>query len=141
MITLFTIGFCGKKEAEFYDLLNNAGVKLLIDIRLWRGSRFVPWASGENIKSILKDRYIHVPEFAPTKELLIDYKGNKITWNEYEKMFNEVINHRMIDKQFPRDLLDGACLLCSEKNYEKCHRRLVAEYLSNNFANSKIKHL
>jgi uncharacterized protein (DUF488 family) len=122
-------------------LLNNAGVKLLIDIRLWRVSRFVPWASGENIKSILKDRYIYAPECSPTKELLSDYNGNRITWNEYEKIFNEIINHRMIDKQFPRDLLDGACLLCSEKNYEKCHRRLVAEYLSNNFANSKIKHL
>jgi uncharacterized protein (DUF488 family) len=141
MINLFTIGFCGKNEAEFYGLLDHAGVKVLVDIRLLRTSRFVPWANGGNLELTLKERYIYMPECAPTKELLDSYKAGGITWSEYEKVFNELINERRIEKRFSPDLLDKACLLCSETNPEMCHRRLVAEYLSDKFEDIEIRHL
>jgi uncharacterized protein (DUF488 family) len=141
MINLFTIGFCGKKEADFYNSLNNAGVKTLVDIRLWRVSRFVSWANGANLELILRGRYTHISECAPTKELLSDYKNNRITWNEYTQIFNKIIGEREIEKRFSENLIEGACLLCSEKSPEMCHRRLVAEYLTNKFSNIKIEHL
>ncbi|MDR1034911.1 MAG: DUF488 domain-containing protein [Holosporales bacterium] len=141
MISLFTIGFCGKKEAEFYNLLNHAGVKTLVDIRLWRTSRFVPWANGGSLKLMLKERYIYMPDCSPTKELLDSYKAGGITWAEYEKVFNELINERRIEKRFSPDLLDKSCLLCSEKSPEMCHRRLVAEYLADKFVDVESRHL
>ncbi len=36
---------------------------------------------------------------------------------------------------------DNAVLLCSEPTAEQCHRRLMAEYLKNNFKNISIRHL
>jgi uncharacterized protein (DUF488 family) len=141
MIRLFTIGVCGKKEGEFYNLLNDAGVRFLVDIRLWRTPRFVPWASGANIKLMLGDRYIYMPECAPTKDLLDNYKAGRIDWDMYEMNFNEILTNRKIEKLFSYNLLDGACLLCSENAHEMCHRRLVAEYLSNKFVDVEIKHL
>jgi hypothetical protein len=105
MISLLTIGFCGKKEAEFYDLLDNAGVKVLVDIRLWRTSRFVQWANGSRLKLMFGDRYICEAECAPTKELLDNYKKGKIDWNKYKNVFNELINERRIEKRFSLDLL------------------------------------
>ncbi|MDR2666960.1 MAG: DUF488 domain-containing protein [Holosporales bacterium] len=141
MTNLFTIGFCGKKEDQFHDLLDHAGVKILVDIRLWRTSRFVPWANGTNLKSMLKGRYIYIPECAPTKMLLDSYKAGEITWTEYEKTFNEIINEREIEKRFTQELIERACLLCSEKSPEMCHRRLVAEYLVDKFEDIGIKHL
>jgi uncharacterized protein (DUF488 family) len=140
-INLFTVGFCGKKEAEFYDLLDHAGVKVLVDIRLWRTSRFVPWANGGSLELMLGDRYIYKPECAPTKELLDSYKASRIDWNGYEKVFNELINERRIEKRFAQNSLGGTCLLCAEKSPEMCHRRLVAEYLADKFVDVEIRHL
>jgi uncharacterized protein (DUF488 family) len=37
--------------------------------------------------------------------------------------------------------LNNSCLLCSEPKPEKCHRRLVAEYLMEKFGDIEIKHL
>ena len=41
----------------------------------------------------------------------------------------------------PRDLLDGACLLCSEEKPHHCHRRLVSEYLQQHWEGIQITHL
>ncbi|MDR0630598.1 MAG: DUF488 domain-containing protein [Holosporales bacterium] len=141
MINLFTIGFCGKKETEFYGLLDKAGIKVLIDVRLWRVSRFVPWANGTNLERKLGERYVYVPECAPTKELLDNYKAGRLTWDEYEVTFNEIISNREIEKLFLQDLIDMACLLCSEKNHEMCHRKLIATYLANKYIGVKVRHL
>jgi uncharacterized protein (DUF488 family) len=141
MTKLFTIGFCGKKEGEFYNLLDRAGVEILVDVRLWRISRFVPWANATNLKLMLGDKYIYVPECAPTRELLDSYKAGWVTWDRYEEIFDELISKRGVEKQFSHKSIDWACLLCSEKNPEMCHRRLVAEYLEGKFIGIEIKHL
>lgn len=141
MATLFTIGFSGKKEDEFYDLLDAAGAKRLADIRLWRASRFLPWASGLALSRRLGERYVHMPECAPTEELLAGYKAGEISWSGYERAFGGIMREREIERLFNAALLDGACFLCSEKTPEMCHRRLVAEYLAGKFEGVDIRHL
>ena len=141
MTTIFTIGFSGKKEGEFYGLLDAAGAGRLIDIRLWRASRFLPWASGANLQKRLGGRYVYMPELAPTKELLAGYKNGEVSWAEYEKIFNNIIGQRKIERLFDAASLSGACFLCSEKTPEMCHRRLAAEYLAGKFEGVEIRHL
>ncbi len=67
MAMIYTIGFSGKTADIFTDVLDAVGVKKLIDIRLWRASRFVPWASGANLQKLLGDKYCYMPELTPTK--------------------------------------------------------------------------
>ena len=141
MEKIFTIGFSGKNESGFFDLLNAAGVRRLIDIRLWRAARFVPWAAGASLATKLGDRYCYMPELAPTRELLSDYKDGAIDWAGYEKIFNELLTTRKAEKLFDADAIDGVCFLCSERTADKCHRRLVVEYLSAKFGNVEIIHL
>ena len=129
MIKIYTIGFAGKRQDEFLEILNATDVKILADIRLWRVARFVPWASGANLAAGLGDRYKYMPELAPTKELLMDYKNGAIDWNEYEKTFNGILESRQAEKLFTAETLSGTCFLCAEKNADKCHRRLISEYL------------
>ncbi|MDR0319748.1 MAG: DUF488 domain-containing protein [Rickettsiales bacterium] len=141
MAKVFTIGFSGKKEGDFLGLLSAHEVKRVVDIRLWRASRFVPWASGANLAAALGERYVYMPELAPTKELLCDYKDGAVGWVEYEKIFNGLLAERKTEKLFSADAVDGVCFLCSEKTSEKCHRRLVAEYLARHFPGIEITHL
>lgn len=124
------------------DILNAAGIKKLIDIRLWRVARFVPWASGANLANALGDQYCAVLELAPTKELLTAYKDGQIDWVDYEKVFNGLMAERKIENLFTSSIdLDGICFLCTEKLPNQCHRRLVAEYLAAHFPNTQIVHL
>ncbi len=41
----------------------------------------------------------------------------------------------------PREMIDGSCLLCSEEKPHHCHRRLVAEYLKQNWGDVEIEHI
>lgn len=134
MTKIYTIGFSGKKNADiFMEILTAAGIKTLCDIRLWRTARFVPWANGSNLQNLFGEKYKYIPELAPTRELLTAYKNSEIDWVTYEKIFNQILSDRKVEKIFTAESLDKVCFLCSEKTAEKCHRRLAAEYLQKHF--------
>jgi uncharacterized protein (DUF488 family) len=48
---------------------------------------------------------------------------------------------RKIEEKVEREMLDGGCLLCSEDKPNRCHRRLVAEYLKEKWGDVEIRHL
>jgi len=123
------------------EILAAAGVKKLVDIRLWRVARFVPWASGASLSVAMGNIYRYMPELAPTKELLTAYKDGIVDWAGYEKVFNGLLAERQVEKLFTIDDLDRVCFLCSEKTADQCHRRLVAERFAQHFIDVKIIHL
>jgi hypothetical protein len=53
------------------------------------------------------------------------------------------LNTRPIAHKFKELSADAnnICLLCSEPKSDKCHRKLIAEYISNNISNITIIHL
>jgi uncharacterized protein (DUF488 family) len=85
--------------------------------------------------------YVHLPELAPTAEILNAYKKQKNgDWELYERRFSELMRSRHIENT-PREILDGGCLLCSEEKPDRCHRRLVAEYLKERWGDIEIEHI
>lgn len=144
-IRLFTIGFTKKKAEAFFTKLSKAGVKRVIDIRLNNVSQLAGFAKRDDLcyflKTICNIDYIHKPEFAPTRDILEEYKKNKGDWSAYEKGFLALLAERKPEETISRDVFDGGCLLCSEDKPDNCHRRLVAEYLSEKWGNMEIIHL
>lgn len=142
---LFTIGFTKNTAEQFFTKLCQSGVKRIIDIRLNNSSQLAGFAKRDDLRYFLKNLcsidYLHVPELAPTKEILDNFKKNKGQWVEYERDFLSLIKERKIEKQMEDIFQPQDCLLCSEPNPENCHRRLVAEYLSAKWGNLDIKHL
>lgn len=145
LITLFTIGFTKKNAKTFFETLRDAGVKKLIDIRLNNKSQLAGFTKQDDLKYFLKKildiEYIHVLEFAPTDDILTAYKKKEIDWTEYEKRFNNLIKERKIENIFIPSELNRWCLMCSEPLPNKCHRRLVAEYLKNKLSSITLQHL
>jgi uncharacterized protein YeaO (DUF488 family) len=72
---------------------------------------------------VLGIRYVHLPQFAPTQELLDAYKKAKGDWSEYETKFLALMAKRKVEQTVERAAIDGGCLLCSEPAPEHCHRR------------------
>jgi len=142
---LFTIGFTKKPAEDFFNKLSEAGVKRVIDIRLNNISQLAGFAKKNDLRYFLKTicaiEYVHVPELAPTQDILDEYKKHKGDWTIYEKKFMELMINRGIENRLSRELFDNACLLCSEDKPHHCHRRLVAEHLKAKWRDIEIKHI
>ncbi|RWX50790.1 hypothetical protein VU01_12633 [Candidatus Electrothrix marina] len=144
-IKLYTIGFTKKSAKVFFTTLRNAGITKLIDIRLNNVSQLSGFAKRDDLIFFLTElcdcKYKHIPDWAPTKDILDSYKKKQINWNEYVLHFAKLINERKIEKKLNAEELNNACLLCSEPTPEQCHRRLVGEYLKEKNKNIELNHL
>lgn len=144
-INLFTIGFTQKSAQKFFETLQKAGVKRVIDTRLNNVSQLAGFAKRKDLEYFLKTiddiGYVHILELAPTQDILDEYKKKKGDWAIYEQKFLQLVTNRQIEKKVSPEMLDNACLLCSEAKPHHCHRRLVAEYLNEKWGNINICHL
>ncbi|MFZ2448747.1 MAG: DUF488 domain-containing protein [Syntrophobacteraceae bacterium] len=144
-IELYTIGFTKKSAEQFFALLSGAGVKRVLDIRLNNVSQLAGFAKRDDLrfflKAICRADYLHMPDLAPTKEILDRFRKSGNDWPAYEKDFLQLISDRQIEKALTPKTAHRACLLCSEETPGHCHRRLVAEYLADKWGKVEIIHL
>jgi len=146
-LNLYTIGFTHKNAEQFFELIINNNIELLIDIRLNNKSQLSGFAKGDDIayflRSICQCNYTHCLEFAPTKEMLDGYKSKRITWVEYERQYLSLIESRRSCHNFMERFgsYKNICLLCSESTAEKCHRRLLAEMITVVRPDVELKHI
>jgi uncharacterized protein (DUF488 family) len=142
---LFTIGFTNKKAERFFEKLRQEGVRRVLDVRLSNVSQLAGFSKKDDLKYFLRAvagiDYLHLPELAPTKQMLDAYKKYKGDWSVYEKEFLNLMESRHIEASIAKDLIDQGCLLCSEDQPHHCHRRLVAEYLQRRWGDVSIEHL
>ena len=145
MIKLYTIGFTGKPAEKFFNLLTNSDVKKVVDTRINNVSQLAGFAKGSDLKFFVKKignmGYEHNIDFAPTKELLSRYRDKKMNWQEYEIEYLNLLDMRKVSQKTDIEKLHENCLLCSEHTPEKCHRRLLAEYLKHVRTDIEIIHL
>jgi uncharacterized protein (DUF488 family) len=144
-VTVYTAGFAKKSAEEFFGKLKKAGVKTVLDVRLNNVSQFAGFSKRNDFAYFLRELcgcgYRHEPLLAPTREILDAYRKREIDWAEYESRFNTLLREREVEKLFELGALDRTCLLCSEPEPGKCHRRLVAEYLQAGLGGIEIRHL
>ena len=117
----------------------------MVDVRLNNTSQLAGFAKKDDLIYFLKAiggiDYVHLPQLAPTQPMLDEYKKNRGDWSIYETKFLELMAQREIEKTVPPEILQQGCLLCSEDKPHHCHRRLVAEYLSEKWKNIETMHL
>jgi uncharacterized protein (DUF488 family) len=142
---ILTIGFTNKKAEVFFGKIRSSGAKRVVDVRLNNVSQLAGFSKKDDLKYFLNAiadvGYIHLPELAPTKEILDAFKKHKGDWAVYQAEFLNLMERRKIERSVPRDLIDNGCLLCSEDRPHHCHRRLVAEYFQQHWVDVSIQHL
>lgn len=145
MVKIFTIGFTKKPAREFFGKLRRPGLVRLIDVRLNNVSQLAGFSKRDDLQffceCILSIGYMHLPELAPTQEMLYDFKKNRGEWANYEAGFLALMSARRVAETIARATIDGSCLLCSESTPDNCHRRLVAEYLKGKWGDVEIEHI
>jgi uncharacterized protein (DUF488 family) len=130
--TLFTIGYEQTPPKAMLDELEQAGVKLLVDVRAIASSRR-PGFSKTQLAAGLDERgigYVHLRGLGTPKEGRIaaragDAKGLERIYARHMKTpqaKQELDELRaLIEKSGP------VCILCYERDHRVCHRRFIAE--------------
>jgi uncharacterized protein (DUF488 family) len=143
---IYTIGFTRKTAAEFFEPLKQHRIERLVDVRINNTSQLAGFTKRDDLAYFLKELlgadYVHEPMLAPTKELFKVYRDGGMTWAEYESAFLGLMAARQVEGAIPRDLFARrVVLLCSEATPERCHRRLVLEYLDRVWGGVQAIHL
>jgi len=142
---VFTIGFTKKSARRFFEILRESGARRVVDVRLNNVSQLAGFAKKDDLAYFLKEicgmEYVHLPELAPTQEILDNYKKQRGDWETYESRFLALMKQRRIEEKIPREVISDGCLLCSEDKPQMCHRRLVAEYFKKRWGDVDIVHL
>jgi len=143
-MNIYTIGFTRKSAETFFARLKRAGVERIVDVRLSNVSQLAGFAKRDDLRyfarAICGADYVHALDLAPTRDMLDEYRGGG-DWAAYERRFRALLATRRVERSLAPALLDRACLLCSEDHPRHCHRRVVADYLNEQWGDVTIEHL
>jgi len=145
-VEVYSIGFTKKTAEQFFGILGRAGIRRLLDVRLKNASQLAGFTKRKDLEYFLREicaaDYLHEPLLAPTEEMLDEYKKRKGSWEEYERRFLALLADRRVEEKLDRGIFSvPTVLLCSEPKPDRCHRRLVLEYLQEKWSNLTIRHL
>jgi len=135
MKKIYTIGFTKKNAEIFFELLRANEIDILLDVRLKNTSQLAGFSRYPDVEyfmnKILGAEYIHDTVFAPTDDIMKDYKDKKIDWSEFISRYDCLADERKTEKHILKEYKDKSkkniCLICSEEKADNCHRLLVAE--------------
>lgn len=143
---IYTIGFTQTTAERFFTRLADARIARLLDVRLNNSSQLAGFAKAKDLPYFLRvlvgATYEHEPMLAPTRAMLDEYKKRKGDWAVYETQFFDLLKRRSVETVLSAsDFERRTALLCSEATAERCHRRLVCEYLARHWASVRPIHL
>lgn len=138
-LTVWTIGHSTRSAAELVELLGQARVDLLVDVRSVPRSRMNPQFNGELLPSTLAASgigYRHLPALGGLRAARKDGlpSPNKLWRNTG---FRNYADYAAASPDFRQGLAELAALACSnrcaimcaEAVWWRCHRRIVSDYL------------
>ncbi|MGQ9552325.1 MAG: DUF488 domain-containing protein [Candidatus Bathycorpusculaceae bacterium] len=118
---IYTLGHSTRSFEEFVEILKTFGVELVVDVRRFPGSRKFPHFSKENLEKELAKvniRYVHISELGGYR------KEGYLAFSQTEE-FTEAIE-RLLEIIGEKT----AVILCAEILWWRCHRRYIANALS-----------
>ena len=97
-VQLFTIGFAETSADSFFSLLRRSGAKRVIDVRLNNTSQLSGFTKKDDLRFFLREvcgmDYLHLPQLAPTPDILDAFKKRKGSWSVYERAFKQLMVSR-----------------------------------------------
>jgi uncharacterized protein (DUF488 family) len=131
---LFTIGYEQTPPKAVLDELENAGVKLLVDVRAVTSSRR-PGFSKNQLAAGLDERgiaYVHLAALGTPKEGRLAARSGKydLLHKIYAKHLKTPQVREEIDELSALVKKSGpVCILCYERDHKHCHRQWIAEII------------
>jgi uncharacterized protein (DUF488 family) len=131
---LFTIGYEQTPAKSVLDELEQAGVKLLVDVRAVASSRR-PGFSKSQLAAGLDERgiaYLHLRGLGTPKEGRLAARAGQ--YDTLEKIYAKHLKTPQAKEELEElsalvKKSGPVCILCYERDHRHCHRRWIAEII------------
>ena len=133
---VWTIGHSTRKIDVFLSLLEENGIKLVADVRMFPGSKRYPQFGREALAKSLAEagiRYEHFPELGGRRKAKPDSKNT--AWrNEMFRGYADYMESEDFQKGIARlvhlaEETGPTAIMCAEAVWWRCHRSLISDYL------------
>jgi uncharacterized protein (DUF488 family) len=133
---IWTIGHSTRKIDVFISLLQENGIKLLVDVRSWPGSKRYPQFNKEALAESLNERgirYEHLPELGGKRKPKDDSRNTawqNASFRGYADYMETEEFHKGVERllRLAREVGPTA-IMCAEAIWWRCHRSLISDYL------------
>jgi uncharacterized protein (DUF488 family) len=140
---IYTIGHSNHSQEQFLNLLTNARIQVLADVRSNPSSRWAPFANRGDLKKILQSvriRYVYLGDALGGRPSDSDSYDNETGKVDYRAIQETEHFRRGIDALLDELRQYRVCIMCAEEDPTSCHRNLlVAENLRQ--AGVKVFHI
>ena len=130
--TLYTIGYEGSDINSFLSSLKDFGVTAVIDVRELPLSRKKGFSKNKLANRLSAERidYRHFKALGSPRQLRFKLRKDK-DYNYFFAAMDKYLNSQVDALRKVYEFMQNktCCLLCYEKELEKCHRKMVAEQL------------
>ena len=138
---LFTVGYQGRSIEELVEVLRNAGVEMVLDVRAVAWSRRGAF-SRKPLSAALEAAgfvYRHERMFGARRDPREAFRTSG-DWEAYARAYQDVLVSNANLLELTRDELEGrrVALLCLEADAGQCHRSLLASALAEDSATNVI---
>jgi uncharacterized protein (DUF488 family) len=131
--TVFTIGHGSRAEEELLACLEDAGVRTLVDVRRYPGSRRHPQFGQARLEASLEARgiaYLHAVELGGRLRGEPGAERYACIREEAFRSYAARMGTAGWQEALAAALAEPVpCLMCAETPWWRCHRRLIADLL------------
>ena len=135
MAVAYTIGHSTRPIDEFIGLLEQAGVRAIVDVRRFPASRRNPQYTREALERSLADRgiaYRHEPALGGFREPQPGSANTGWTVPAFEGYADYMATEpfaEALERLESQALATPTAVMCAEAQWWRCHRRLIADAL------------
>jgi uncharacterized protein (DUF488 family) len=129
----FTFGYSGRTVQQMIDLLTEAGVRSILDIRFSPISLYRPEFSKRNFQRLVEGagfQYLHVPKLGVPRDIrakAIAAGTRDVIWEWYDKHGVEPFLQNL--HEFLNFAEHPVALMCVEADPQECHRHRLFQAL------------
>ena len=145
---IYTVGHSTHTKEAFLKLLDEAGIKKLVDVRAFPGSRKFPHFHEDRMKEWLPDHgiaYQHCPKLGGRRRKSQDIE-NEVNEGWHNQSFHNYADYTLTDEFQAgiEQLMSEAAerrlaICCSERHPARCHRLLISNWLASH--GWQVKHI
>ena len=126
---LYTIGYGGRNPQAFIELLKEEGIVAVVDVRLRPNRAHLGCYAkakdpSKGIQHLLTDAGIQYFSFPELGNVFMHLAN----WPERYARLIQRAGDRLTARL--KDVPEPFCLMCAEKDPDRCHRGIIAKYLS-----------
>ena len=134
----FTVGHSNRSITEFIDILRDASIGLVVDVRRLPGSRAHPQFDSDRIAASLAEVQIAYEHVKPLggRRGRVDAVPAQTNGAWRNRSFHNYADYALsqefrkgLDRLLELGTKRRCAIMCSEAVWWRCHRRIIADYL------------